>query len=104
MKEARALLEATLAAHPDDFDATMHLATAHLFASEYDAAERTVVRALTLRPGSADATRLRGVIAWRAARLDDARRWLEEAAAADPRDAKALAWVGAIAREQRPLA
>ena len=43
------------------------------------------------------------MIAWRTARLDDARRWLEEAAAGDPRDAKALAWVGAIAREQHRM-
>ena len=41
---------------------------------------------------------------WRAGRRDDARRWLEEAAAADPGDAKALAWVGTIAREQRRTA
>jgi Tfp pilus assembly protein PilF len=79
----------------------MHLGTAYLFAGDYAAADRHVERALAIRPGSADATRLRGVIAWRAGRLDDARHLLEAAAAANPRDARALAWIGTIAREQR---
>ena len=80
--EAKRLLETTLAATPDDFDATLHLATAHLFGGDFAAAETAAVRALDLRPGSAEATRLRGVIAWRAGRLDDGRRYLEAAASA----------------------
>lgn len=99
--EARRLLDAILKAHPDNFDATMNLATAHLFDRAYADAERLAARALDLRPGDADAVRLRGVAAWRAGRLDEAERWLSEAAAANAADAKALAWIGEIRRERR---
>jgi tetratricopeptide (TPR) repeat protein len=40
------------------------------------------------------------VVAWRDGRLDDAERWLAASAAADPRDAKALAWIGTIRQER----
>ncbi len=79
----------------------MNLATAHLFDRDYAEAERVVARALALRPQDADATRLRGVVAWRSGRLDDAERWLADAAAANPSDAKALAWVGSIRLSRR---
>jgi len=99
--DARPLLERLLAAEPDDFDATMNLATAHLFDRAWDEADRLAGRALELRVGDADATRLRGVVAWRRGRLDDAERWLGEAAAANPTDAKALAWIGSIRLARR---
>lgn len=102
--EARPLLEGILAVHPDDFDATMNLATADLFDRFWDDADKRVVKALELRPADADATRLRGVVAWRSGRLDDAERWLALAAAANPTDAKALAWIGSIRLERRHAA
>ena len=57
-------------------------------------------RRWTLRPGSADADAAarRRRLAARPARRRP--RWLESAAAANPRDAKALSWVGTIARER----
>ena len=85
---------------PDDYDATMHLATAHLFDGAYDQADRLVQRAQSLRQGDADAVRLRGVVAWRRARLDDAERWLAEAGAVNPRDAVALGWLGMVRQER----
>ncbi len=102
--EAKTLLTGVLAAHADDFDATMNLATAHLFDRAYGEADRMVARALDLRPNDADATRLRGVVAWRRGELDNADRWLSAAAAANPRDAKALAWIGSIRLERRQTA
>lgn len=99
--DARRLLDAVLQQHPDNFDATMNLATAHLFDRAYGEADRLTARALELRPGDMDATRLRGVAAWRAGRLDEAERWLTEAAAGNAKDAKALAWIGDIRRARR---
>jgi tetratricopeptide (TPR) repeat protein len=96
--EAVTLLDKVLAAHPDDFDATMNLATARMLDRDYEPAAALVQRALAIRAGDPDATRLRGVVAWRAGRLDDAERWLAEAAVLNPRDAKALAWIGDIRR------
>ena len=52
-------------------------------------------------PGSADATRLRGVIAWRAGRLDDARRLAGDGGRRRSARRQGAGWVGTIAREQR---
>jgi tetratricopeptide (TPR) repeat protein len=43
-------------------------------------------------------------VAWRRGALEDAERWLGEAAAANPSDAKALAWIGSIRLERRQAA
>jgi tetratricopeptide (TPR) repeat protein len=58
LPEATALLETVLAADPRQFDATMHLASGHLFAGALDKALNTP-RAPGAPPESADAAKLR---------------------------------------------
>ncbi len=98
--DAQRILTGVLKTSPENFDATMHLATAYLFAGDYDQADRFVTRAQELRAGDGDAARLRGVVAWRRTRLDVAETWLAVAAAANPRDAVALGWLGTVRQER----
>jgi tetratricopeptide (TPR) repeat protein len=97
---AAATLEPILAEDPKHFDATMHLASGYLFAGNLDKASTYAARALDLRPGNADASKLRGMVLWREGRLPEAIAFFEAAAAADPRDPMPSLWMGMILGQQ----
>lgn len=96
MVEAESLLAPVLQADPKQFDALMHLASGYLFAGALDQAAAYADRAIALRPESADASKLRGVVLWRSGRDRDAMRAFDTAAAADPRDGMPDLWAGMI--------
>jgi tetratricopeptide (TPR) repeat protein len=100
LAEAEALLTPILHADPTQFDALMHLASGHLFAGALDTAAVYADRAIALRPESADASKLRGVVLWRSGRDREAMAAFESAAAADPRDAMPSLWMGMILGQQ----
>lgn len=94
--DAAALLEPIVASDPTQFDATMHLASGHLFTGALDRAAEYATRALAIRPDSADAAKLRGVIAWQQGRLAEAEGHFAAAASRDPRDPMPLLYSGMI--------
>jgi tetratricopeptide (TPR) repeat protein len=96
LREAEALLLPIVAENPQQFDAQMHLASAYLFARDLDKAAQHAADALELRPSSADATRLHGVVRWQQGRADDAARLFEATIARDPRDPMPHLWIGMI--------
>ena len=89
MREAEAILSPVLAADPRQFDATMHLASGYLFTGDLDQAAAYAARRWSLRPSSADASKLQGIVSWRRGGDREATVRFEAAAAADPRDADA---------------
>jgi tetratricopeptide (TPR) repeat protein len=100
MREAESILTPILAADPRQFDATMHLASGYLFAGDLDQAAIYAARAMDLRPGSADASKLQGIVLWRRGRDREAMAAFETAATADPRDAMPHLWAGMILGQQ----
>lgn len=100
MAEAESLLAPVLQADPKQFDAVMHLASGYLFAGALDTAAVYADRAIALRPESADASKLRGIVLWRSGRDRAAMTALEAAVAADPRDATPHLWMGMILGQQ----
>ena len=100
MPEAESLLTPILHADPQQFDALMHLASGYLFAGALDTAAVYADRAIALRPASADASKLRGVVLWRRGQDREAMTAFESAAAADPRDAMPHLWMGMILGQQ----
>jgi tetratricopeptide (TPR) repeat protein len=100
LAEAESLLTPILHADPKQFDALMHLASGYLFAGALDTAAVYADRAIALRPESADASKLRGVVLWRSGRDREAMAAFESAAAADPRDAMPSLWMGMILGQQ----
>ncbi len=98
--EAAAILDPVVAADPSHFDATMHLASGYLLAGNLDRAAAYAARALTLRPASADAAKLQGMVHWQEGRTRDAEVLLTAAAAADPRDPMPHLWMGMILGQQ----
>jgi tetratricopeptide (TPR) repeat protein len=100
MREAESILAPVLAADPRQFDATMHLASGYLFAGDLDRAATYAARALELRPASADASKLQGIVLWRRGGDREATAAFEAAAAADPRDAMPHLWMGMILGQQ----
>jgi len=100
MREAETILSPVLAADPRQFDATMHLASGYLFAGDLDQAATYAARAMDLRPGSADASKLQGIVLWRKGGDRDAMAAFESAASADPRDAMPHLWMGMILGQQ----
>ncbi len=94
--DAEATLLPILEAHPGEFDAHMHLASAYLFAGALDRAAVHAARALALRPSNADAARLQGVVRWQQGRTDEATRLFDAAVARDPRDPMPHLWIGMI--------
>lgn len=100
MAEAESLLAPILQADPKQFDALMHLAGGYLFAGALDTAAGYADRAIALRPGSADASKLRGVVLWRSGRDREAMAAFESAVASDPRDAMPHLWMGMILGQQ----
>jgi tetratricopeptide (TPR) repeat protein len=100
MGEATTLLEPVLASDPRHFDATMHLASGYLFSGALDKAAAYAARALELRPESADAAKLRGVVDWQQGREREALARFDAAATADPRDPMPQLWMGMIHGQQ----
>ncbi|MEZ5285672.1 MAG: tetratricopeptide repeat protein [Vicinamibacterales bacterium] len=98
--DAEAVLQPVLQTDPRHFDATMHLATGYLFAGALDRAATYAARALDLRPSSADAAKLRGVIAWQQGRNAEALRVFDDAARSDPRDPMPHLYMGMIYGQQ----
>jgi tetratricopeptide (TPR) repeat protein len=98
--EAVAILEPIVNADPAQFDAWMHLASAHLFAGSLDRAAVAAGRALSLRPDSAAAARLQGVIDWQRGLNDAALAAFAASAEADPRDPMPHLWTGMIRGQQ----
>lgn len=96
MSQATSILEPVLAADPRHFDATMHLASGYLFSGALDKAAEYAARALDLRPESADAAKLRGVVDWQQGRDREALARFDAAATADPRDPMPHLWMGMI--------
>jgi tetratricopeptide (TPR) repeat protein len=78
----------------------MHLASGYLFAGDLDQASTYAARALALRPSSADAAKLQGMVHWQRGRLREAETLFTEAAAADPRDPMPHLWMGMILGQQ----
>jgi tetratricopeptide (TPR) repeat protein len=100
MREAESILAPVLAADPRQFDATMHLASGYLFAGDLDQAASYAARAMELRPASADASKLQGIVLWRRGRDREAMAAFETSATADPRDAMPHLWTGMILGQQ----
>jgi tetratricopeptide (TPR) repeat protein len=101
MGEATAILEPVLRRGPSkQFDATMHLASGYLFSGALDKAATYAARALELRPESADAAKLRGVVDWQQGREREALARFDAAATADPRDPMPQLWMGMIHGQQ----
>lgn len=93
---ASAILDPILAADPSQFDALMHMASGYLFAGDLDRATGYATRALALRPSSAEAAKLQGMVQWQQGRTREAEARFEAAAAADPRDPMPHTWMGMI--------
>lgn len=96
LAEAESLLTPILQADPRQFDALMHLASGYLFTGALDTAAVYADRAIAVRPDSADASKLRGVVLWRSGRDREAMTAFASATAADPRDAMPHLWMGMI--------
>ena len=93
---ASAILDPILAADPSQFDALMHMASGYLFAGDLDRATGYATRALALRPSSAEAAKLQGMVQWQQGRTREAEARFEAAAAVDPRDPMPHLWMGMI--------
>ena len=93
---AAAILDPILAADPTQFDALMHMASGYLFAGDLDRATGYATRALALRPASAEAAKLQGMVQWQQGRTREAEARFEAAAAVDPRDPMPHLWMGMI--------
>ena len=78
----------------------MHLASGYLFAGDLDRAAGYATRALALRPSSADAAKLQGMVQWQQGRTREAEALFAEAANADPRDPMPHLWMGMILGQQ----
>lgn len=100
MAAAESLLTPVLQANPRQFDALMHLASGYLFSGALDTAAVYADRAIALRPDSADASKLRGIVLWRRGQDREAMAGFEAAAAADPRDPMPHLWMGMILGQQ----
>jgi tetratricopeptide (TPR) repeat protein len=100
MRETEAILSPILHADPRQFDATMHLASGYLFTGDLDRAATYAAQAIALRPSSADASKLQGIVSWRRGGDREAMGAFEAAAATDPRDAMPHLWMGMILGQQ----
>jgi tetratricopeptide (TPR) repeat protein len=100
MREAESLLMPILQADPRQFDAHMHLASGYLFTGALDTAAVYAARAIEIRPGSADASRLQGIVLWRRGQDREAMAAFQSAATADPRDAMPHLWMGMMLGQQ----
>jgi tetratricopeptide (TPR) repeat protein len=100
MRDAEAILAPILGADPRQFDATMHLASGYLFTGDLDQAATYAARAIALRPSSADASKLQGIVSWRRGGDREAMRDFEAAAVGDPRDPMPHLWMGMILGQQ----
>jgi cellulose synthase operon protein C len=99
--DAIALLESVLSRDPQNFDAHLNIATAYGFARAFPQADRHADRALAIRPSSAQAMEVKGMILWQSHRPVEARTVLEAAYARDPRNVRARVWIGLLLIEQR---
>lgn len=100
MAQAEEVLLPILNADPRQFDATMHLASGYLFTGALDRAADYAARALEMRPSSADAAKLQGVVAWQQGRDREALGMFDDAATSDPRDPMPHLWMGMILGQQ----
>jgi tetratricopeptide (TPR) repeat protein len=100
LAEAEETLGPILAADPTQFDAEMHLASGYLFTGALDKAAAHASRALALRPASADAAKLEGMVLWQQGRARDAAMRFQAAADADPRDPMPHLWIGMMLGQQ----
>jgi tetratricopeptide (TPR) repeat protein len=78
----------------------MHLASGYLFAGDLDNAAAYAARAVAIRPSSADAAKLRGVVAWQQGRTAEADALFAAATDADPRDPMPTLYRGMILGQQ----
>jgi tetratricopeptide (TPR) repeat protein len=99
--DATALLESVLSRDPQNFDAHLNLAMAHVSARALDRAEVYADRALAIRPTSAKALETKGMILWRSGRPTQALPVLEAAVARDPRNAQTRVWIGLLLVDQQ---
>jgi tetratricopeptide (TPR) repeat protein len=100
LQDAVDTLNPVLASDPNNFDAVMHLASAYLFAGDLVRAAGYATRALELRPASADAAKLQGIVQWRQDRTGEATALFARAAEEDPRDPMPHLWLGMILGQQ----
>ena len=91
---ARARLEKTLAAKPDNVAALIELGSLEYHARHFDEATKFLKRATQLKPESAEAWLALGVVACESGKLDAALAALAQAVLLEPRNAKAHSYLG----------
>lgn len=100
LQDALAVLGPILARDPAQFDAHMHLASGYLSAGDLERAAEHATRAIALRPGSASAARLQGMVQWQQGRPGEAMAALMQAMERDPRDPMPSLWMGMVLGQQ----
>jgi tetratricopeptide (TPR) repeat protein len=101
--DAIKLLSSVVDARTDNADTHLGLASAYLASGDVARAEAHSDRAIALHAAGARALELKGLIAWRNKRTQEATTLFEEGLARDPRNVRLLAWIGLIDLEaQRP--
>ena len=89
-----ALLERVVAAEPERFEALVDLATGYMHQENLEKARETVGRALSINASYAPAHETLGLILWRDGNPAAAIGAFEDAVRRDPRNARALVWMG----------
>jgi tetratricopeptide (TPR) repeat protein len=91
-----ALLEQVVAKDPERFEAFVALASGYLQQNDLSRARAAIERALAVNATLGRAHQTKGLIVWRAGDERGALASLKNAVRYDPRDVKALVWIGMI--------
>jgi tetratricopeptide (TPR) repeat protein len=100
-REAATLLTSVVDRRTDNADTHLGLASAYLATGDLERADAHAARAIDLHSSGARALELKGLVAWRKGKKDEAARLFEEGLKRDPRDLRLLAWIGYINLEAR---
>lgn len=99
--EAIHLLTSLVDRHAANADTHVALASAYLASGDAARADASANRAIALQASGARAHEIKGTVAWRGGRREEALALFEQALARDPRHVRLLSWIGLIALEQK---
>jgi tetratricopeptide (TPR) repeat protein len=99
--EAIRLLSSMVDQRSDNADTHLALASAFLASGDAARADASANRAIALHASGARAHEIKGMIAWRGGRQEEALALFEQGLARDPRHVRVLSWIGLIALEQK---
>jgi tetratricopeptide (TPR) repeat protein len=99
--EAIDLLTSIVDRRAANADTYLALASAYLASGDAARADAAADRAIALHASGARAHEIKGTIAWRSGRREEALARFEQGLARDPRHVRLLSWIGLIALEQK---